>query len=541
MVFLVFLVLIFSIPAVQTKLARIVTNDLNKDFGTNLEIKKVDLSLLGAVSLRGIEIKDHHQDTLIYVERLRSSLLDVKRILENNIQLKNTSLKGVYVNVKNYEGEEIDNLTVFVDKFEDDNPRDPKSNPFMLSSSNIYFEDINYKQINENKEVSLDFSAHHGGGSLQDFSIIGPNVSIKIKGLYFTDNRGLKITNLTTDFTYSKTQMKFYNTILQTNSSTIKAEIDFNYDRKNLSNFNELVYINADFKNSFLSTKDLNKLYKEIKGDDIFRFDTSLKGSLNNFSLENFKLNSDNGIKIVGDLNLINAVKQDEFYLSSNFEEFSLDYFKLKNLLPNLLENNLPKELIKLGEFSASGYTKITPSTIEATLGITSETGKIVSDLELNNFNSIDEAVYKGEVVLDDFDLGEFFEDSSFESVSFKGEVDGIGFRAGNINTKLIGEIYEIKFNEYNYKNISVNGLYQNNLFNGKLTSDDINLKGTFEGLADLSDEINKFDFKALNQGSSGPNTAELRVFDEDQKLLSANQWNLSTGATATFIVVKQM
>ena len=153
--FLGFLVIIFSIPAVQTKLARIVTDDLNNDFGTNLKIEKVDLSLLGSVSLKGIEIKDHHQDTLIYVKRLKSSLFDVKRIIENNIQLKSTSLKGVYVNVKNYKGEEIDNLTVFVDKFEDDNPRDPNSNPFKLSSSNIYFEDINYKQINEKINLPL--------------------------------------------------------------------------------------------------------------------------------------------------------------------------------------------------------------------------------------------------------------------------------------------------------------------------------------------------------------------------------------------------
>ena len=98
--------------------------------------------------------------------------------------------------------------------------------------------------------------------------------------------------------------MKFYNTTIQTKSSTINAQIDFNYDRKNLSKFNELVFINADFKNSFLSTLDLNKLYNEIKGNDILRFDTSLRGSLNNFSLENFKLNSDNGIKVVGDINL---------------------------------------------------------------------------------------------------------------------------------------------------------------------------------------------------------------------------------------------
>ena len=511
--FLVFLVIIFSIPAVQTKLARIVTDDLNKDFGTNLKIEKVDLSLLGSVSLKGIEIKDHHQDTLIYVKRLKSSLFDVKRIIENNIQLKSTSLKGVYVNVKNYKGEEIDNLTVFVDKFEDDNPRDPNSNPFKLSSSNIYFEDINYKQINENKKVPLDFAAYHGGGSLQDFSIIGPNVAIKIRGLYFTDNRGLEVTNLTTDFTYSKTQMKFYNTLLQTKSSTIKAEIDFNYDRKNLSKFNELVYINANFKNSFLSTLDLNKLYKEIKGNDILRFDTSLSGSLNNFSLENLKLTSDQGIKIIGDLNLINAVKQEDFYLASNFEELSLDYFKLKNLLPNLLENSLPKELIKLGEFSISGYTKITPSTIEASIGVNSEIGKIDSDLELNNFKSIDEIIYKGEVVLDRFDFGRFFEDNSFGNISFEGEVDGVGFRARNRNTKLLGEIHEITFNKYDYKNISVNGLYQNNLFDGKLTSNDINLKGTFEGLADLSEEINRFDFKATINYA---NLRELNLFKRD-------------------------
>ena len=113
---MVFLIITFSIPAVQTKLAGLVTENLNEDFGTSLKISKVDLSFLGSVSLKGIEIKDHHQDTLIYVERLRSSLLDVKRILENNIQLKSTSLKGVYVNVKNYKDEEIDNLTVFVDK-----------------------------------------------------------------------------------------------------------------------------------------------------------------------------------------------------------------------------------------------------------------------------------------------------------------------------------------------------------------------------------------------------------------------------------------
>jgi hypothetical protein len=79
-------------------------------------------------------------------------------------------------------------------------------------------------------------------------------------------------------------------------------------------------------------------------------------------------------------------------------------------------------------------------------------------------------------------------------------------------------------------------------LLNDEILLQDLYLKNQFFVMTiDLKPGFNKFDFKALNQGSSGPNTAELRVFDENQQLLSSNQWNLSTGATATFIVVKEM
>lgn len=56
----------------------------------------------------------------------------------------------------------------------------------------------------------------------------------------------------------------------------------------------------------------------------------------------------------------------------------------------------------------------------------------------------------------------------------------------------------------------------------------------------DLSPGFNKIDFVALNQGESGPNTAEVRVYDDQGNLMMANRWNLSTGTKATFIVVKE-
>ncbi len=50
---------------------------------------------------------------------------------------------------------------------------------------------------------------------------------------------------------------------------------------------------------------------------------------------------------------------------------------------------------------------------------------------------------------------------------------------------------------------------------------------------------INRIAFKALNQGSSGPNTAAFKVYNDAGMLISSNEWNLATGAKATIVIAK--
>ncbi|WP_369047622.1 hypothetical protein [Tenacibaculum sp. UWU-22] len=45
--------------------------------------------------------------------------------------------------------------------------------------------------------------------------------------------------------------------------------------------------------------------------------------------------------------------------------------------------------------------------------------------------------------------------------------------------------------------------------------------------------------FKALNQGTSGPNTAAFKVYDDSGNLISSNQWELATGAKASIAITK--
>ncbi len=50
---------------------------------------------------------------------------------------------------------------------------------------------------------------------------------------------------------------------------------------------------------------------------------------------------------------------------------------------------------------------------------------------------------------------------------------------------------------------------------------------------------INKISFVALNQGTSGPNTAAFKVYNDAGMLLSSNEWNLATDAKATIAIAK--
>ncbi len=76
---------------------------------------------------------------------------------------------------------------------------------------------------------------------------------------------------------------------------------------------------------------------------------------------------------------------------------------------------------------------------------------------------------------------------------------------------------------------------------NDNVIQPNVLLHTTYSGFKlDLQKGFNKIDFLALNQGTSGPNTAEFQILDEHGNVISTNQWNLATGVKATIILIKE-
>lgn len=76
---------------------------------------------------------------------------------------------------------------------------------------------------------------------------------------------------------------------------------------------------------------------------------------------------------------------------------------------------------------------------------------------------------------------------------------------------------------------------------NGVVINRNMSLGATYTPImVRLDSGLNNIEFEALNQGTSGPNTAELRVYDDQGKEVIRKEWNLITGARANLVVVKQ-
>ncbi len=94
-----------------------------------------------------------------------------------------------------------------------------------------------------------------------------------------------------------------------------------------------------------------------------------------------------------------------------------------------------------------------------------------------------------------------------------------------------------VKYRDHEYVDGDLIRVYVNK----DIVQSSVYLGSSFAGFTlTLEEGLNEIVFEALNQGSSGPNTAELHVYDDNGFIVSAKEWNLLTGNRATIKVIKE-
>ena len=484
-----------ALPFVQTKIGHYVTDSLNEKYKISINVEQVSLTVFGGVKLKKVLILDHHKDTLIYANRIKTNILDFEKLLNVDLIFGDIEADGLYFNMKTYKNEKQSNLDKFVAAFDSGAP--PSKEHFLMTATKVKITNGHYSLIDENRENPTDVDFTKINLAATALRIYGAEVSTTINALSFQDHRGIFVEDLSTKFSYNAKHIKLENLDLLTKESNLKGSVVMNYELEDFAQFTDKVEFDIKLEKANLGTNDLRGFYDELGKNQRFKIKGRIKGPLNNLVLSNLYLNDTKRSQIIGTINFKNLFpsKGKEFYMNGNFAKLSTTYEDLVSILPNVLGTRLPVILKKLGTIILVGDAQVTTTSLDANFEMKTQLGNVNSDLSIDNMDLTDKAAYVGNVVFDNFDIGAFIDRKDLGKASLNLDVDGKGFSEKYLNTSLKGAVSQINYNNYTYKNIDLKGNFEKGLYKGVIKVNDPNLKLNYEGLVDLSKKESRYDF----------------------------------------------
>ncbi len=491
----IIMVLMFSIPGVQTYVAKRITSSINGDYNTDINIERFQISYSGNIRLKGVFIKDHKDDTLIYAKRISSSLLNLLNFDTSNLDFSTTEAQELTFKLKQYKNEDDSNLDQFLYKLIDTTKASDsiqsvtKFSKILLNDSRLYISNANLETAEVLELNSLNLNA-------SNLQIIGSKVQLDLKRLSALMGRGIVINDMQTHFEYTPSQMTVNDLRLETGAfSELQANIKMNYKREDLADFENKVEIEADFKPSTVSTTDLRSFYKEFAYGEEFKLQGKLQGKLNNFNLKQFSIIGMEQTSFKGEASLVNSFQTENgFNINLNHTEFRSNKTDLERLLPNLLENSIPAVVTKFGNINLVGRSMIDAKTVSFDGSALTKLGNVSTNFKIINPSDTINAAYNANLSSSRFNLSPLFNSERIKTADFNAQVNGQGFTSTSLETSLSLFIKAVEIKGYTYNNIDVKGSFKSPTFTAQVNSQDEALTFDLNGKLNTSGILNDFE-----------------------------------------------
>lgn len=347
------------------------------------------------------------------------------------------------------------------------------------------------------KEMDNEPAINHFEGQYLFFNHI--NASIKDIGLSngifsgnvnlaATERSGLQVKKLQALVTVTSSMMEFKDLDLQTNRSRLGNYFAMHYNSFNsdMSRFLHQVRLEADFTNSELNSDDLAYFAPALsEWKKTFSLNGKARGTIDRFSTDDIDIKTGNS-RFKGKLSMRGLPDINSTFIDLKSDLLQTNYKDLVTLVPALKNVSQPS-LPKLGNiFYAGNFTGFIKDFV-AYGTIRSDLGTVKADLNMKlPENGI--AQYSGKLITSGFRLGSFINNPNLGDISMNGKINGRGFALKDLNVNVNGNISDIAFNGYRYKNINLNGDFMKNVFTGHASIDDPNLQvRSFDGAVNIS------------------------------------------------------
>ncbi|MFP5470182.1 MAG: translocation/assembly module TamB domain-containing protein [Bacteroidia bacterium] len=516
---LLFLVISVRFHSVQTYLANKVLWFITQDCNSNINIAQVDTDFIRYVRFKDIHITDHKNEPFLKAETLWlgfPSLLSLK----DSVVLSDVIMEHAEVNFIKYDGDSIDNLTHFINCF----PKSEGGGETSFKLSVLHLEDVDFlykneRFANDTSENFIDFD-----------NIFLTDISLRLEDLIFKENQfsalfehlrfkeksGFEVKELMADrIVYDSAHIGFYNMNLQTPKSNLRLE-EFSMKYNELVDFSdyvEKIVMHGNFSNSILAMNDLKYFHRPFANiHEDYKFKGHVDGTISELTVNNFyleKLSNSEPLKFIGDATITGLPDSENAFYRINAKEISTNKNGIENLQVLSLGNvniKLPTNISRLGNINGKGFFRGYIQGFVSEFDFKTNLGIVKTDLNFYFDEYNQRLIYDGSIATNGFNMGYFYNIKELGKVSGKVEVNAVGITIDKLKTTVEGRISEIYYNNYNYKNIRIDGVFEKNHFDGTAQINDKNLVGYYEGNIDFKQAIPAYKFcMTLNKANLFP------------------------------------
>lgn len=493
--------------AFQSWLGKQTASYLGSELGTTVEIKRVELEFFRKANLRQVLILDKRSDTLFYGDILAEfSNFDYSgaKLNIDKVVLHNSTAKVIQ-----YKNEHDYNFAFISDYFKSNDTTVSTSQAWRINYGMLKFSDVHlvYK-IEKDSVIAAkgvdfeDIEIRHLHGLVKRFQINNDTIKLIAQGLRFNEKSGLEVNEISGAMAIHAKLMRFRALKLQTPYSNLKTDLQFETDGwKDYNDFvNKVVMTASIYDSSQVRIRDIAYFAPELLGlPQTVALAGQVKGTVSDLQLKHFVLHTGKHSGFIGDLHISGLPDINNTYLHLRAKELCSHYADLIEipLYPfnegKLLE--IPTTLANLGRVSFKGTFDGFLNDFTTYGTFKTGIGTVYTDLSLQLPENTKNTAYKGTIRTEQFDLGTLLGQSDFNQLNIDLKLNGTGFEPQDIDAEVSGLVSTLRYNNYLYSTISLNGTFNEQVFNGLLSSKDPNADFDFNGSISFKNKMPQMDF----------------------------------------------
>ncbi len=500
---------VLLLPAVQTSVVNYITKELSEDLKTDISIKRVHIRPFKTLVLDGIVVFDQHKDTLVAVERL-SAHIDSLYFRKKEIYLKTLSVSEPTINIQKEDS--LYNFSFLTNRLIN---RKQSGAVWTIGLSNI-----------ELKDGNLSFRSD----SLSEGMLVN-NVNVLLHDLRkdslwrfdiekfsLHQSKMVSIKNIKGSVAVGDSMVFLSHATLLTNHSSVQVDSLALELEKGKGGLERIGQFYANVHKSNFSATDLVKLSPLSRAAD-FGLSGVVYGTVNNIKGRNVNLYFGPHSYLSSSFDISGLPNLDETFLHFAVNQLRTTPHDLEQLFSHVKGQALmlPASINNLNEINYKGSFTGFVTDLVAFGEFNTALGKINTDIGLR-IDTNDDLVFSGNLKTKQFNIGLLAGNEKLVGdVSMSVAINGRRRSENDYNAFLNGVIDTLRFNNYDYKNIRLNGLFENDKFDGDFLIDDPNGQVGFNGKIDLSGEVPNYSFAAhltdiqldkLNLSTSHPNSS---------------------------------